>query len=261
MGPTPLAGHGGFVDYLFEIGNMVVGAIGWTGAAAALIAIVYLLLQGPRLQWFALGTLVIVLLPILIARPANFPRYTSPLLPGLALLCGVALASFNARIQHRYAGWFLTALALSALSVSALIAVTNEVGRSKLEQARVRSRPHLDMAAAMSNGDAVLGVRATELNWVTTRIQPYGYQVLPEKDLVTYLTWPSDERLLRVFQKHSIDWVFIHQRRMFEVEYNNTWLEPAYGLRARHVEAVSRSSILCPVVIERGYELHKVAPC
>jgi hypothetical protein len=108
----------------------------------------------------------------------------------------------------------------------------------------------------------VIGARAHQVFFgVTTDTPTWGDQYLTEEEYVTYLTWPSDEAVIDLLNRHDIGWVVIHANRLLETEYNDVWLIPFHGRRSRHVEAVATSPNFCRWSEGGGYVLFKLGAC
>jgi hypothetical protein len=126
----------------------------------------------------------------------------------------------------------------------------------------VRSSAYPTLAATVDDGRGVIGARShTVFMPVTADIPTWGDQFLSERAYVTYLTWPSDDEVIAMMQKHDIGWVLIHPWRHLETTYNDTWLLPHYGLPSRHVEAVAESPRFCLRSNAGGFLLYELGPC
>jgi hypothetical protein len=96
---------------------------------------------------------------------------------------------------------------------------------------------------------------------VTADIPTWGGQFLSEDEYVTYLTWPSDEEVIDVLERHDIGWVLIHGARNLELAYHDTWLVPHHGQNARQVDAVADSPSFCRVMTVGGFILYRLGAC
>lgn len=78
---------------------------------------------------------------------------------------------------------------------------------------------------------------------------------------MTYLTWPSDEQVIDILERHDIGWVLIHAHRNLELGYHDTWLVPHHGRHARQVDAVAAGPRFCPQLSVGGFVLYKLGAC
>jgi hypothetical protein len=191
-----------------------------------------------------------------------FPRYYAPLWPGMAILVGVGGAALARRTGRlRAVARPVAALGTVGLAVLAWSSL-GKVGERQLMQVRVvHLRPYHELAALIDDDRGVIGARSHALLNVSTRNPTWGGQFLTEDEYVTYLTWPSDEEVLEVLDRHDIGWVLIHANLDLELGYHDTWLLPHHGRPARHVARVAESPSFCRVAAIDGYQLYRVGGC
>lgn len=214
-----------------------------------------------RQRLFVVGVLGFMLLAVTVEQVPSFPRYYSPLFPGMAILSGALIAALL-----RQRRWLLRAggiVAAACLLVGA--AGTFDGVRDVAEEARVKTDDALPvqrLVASIDDDRGVIGARSHQVFFgVTTDTPTWGDQYLTEEEYVTYLTWPSDDEVIDLLDRHDIGWVVIHANRLLETEYNDVWLIPFHGRRSRHVEAVATSPNFCRWSEGGGYVLFKVGAC
>jgi hypothetical protein len=225
---------GRFMDFL--------GTQAWVVIALAILG--WLLAGRTRARVFVASALVFLVLAVTVKRIPPFPRYYAPVWPGLAILSGVAvgyLAGHRARL-----GRAVAIAAALALAGAATVAFRTELRRTDATYLAVEALPLRALAAEIDDGKGVIGNRAQQaFNTVSADIPTWGGQFLSEEELVTFLTWPSDDAVIEMMERHNIGWVFIDTRRELETRYNNTWLLPRYGVMARHIDGVANSPRFC----------------
>lgn len=257
------------------LGHYVHSLPGWFLHALAGWGWLFLLLSGVawlvwcrgRARWFVLGVVGFLALAVTIMRAPPAPRYYSPLFPGIALLVGfgvgrlaavrLPLPSLSRALVRRVVGGLCVA-ALAAVALINLGTVARQDDRFRLD---VERSPYPALAAAIDDGKGVIGARSGSLVFVTADIATWGGQFLSEDEYVTYLTWPSDEQVITMLERHDIGWVLIGANRGLEKAYHNIWLVPNYGLRARQVDAVAASPRFCKVMSVRRFILYRLGAC
>lgn len=247
-------------EYVSRLPWRFAHALGTEGyVVLAMATITVLALCSARSRLFVLATVCFMVLAVTVKQVPPFPRYYSPLWPGLAVLTGFGIAAL-ARRRARVT----SALAIGAMFLLAAC-VAGGLNHIAHEQDALRTTvdaaPFRQLAAAVTDGKGVIGARSHALLNVTADIETWGGQFLSEAEYVTYLTWPSDEEVTEVLKRHSIGWVLIHQQRILETEYHNAWLVPNHGKTARHVEQLAISPAFCRWVEIGGYVLYRVGSC
>jgi hypothetical protein len=212
-----------------------------------------------RARWFVAGSVGLMVLAVTVEQVPPFPRYYSPLFPGTAILVGVLVAALVRRRR-----WVVKLGAL-ACSVALIVAAAGSYHGTAETFA---GAPHFEawtfqgMVDSMDDDRGVIGARAHQLLFtVTTDVPTWGDQFLTEDEYVTFLTWPSDDAVIKMMKRHDIGWVLLHPLRVLEIDYNDTWLIPHHGLSARHVGAVITSPNFCLWYEVAAYSLYKVGPC
>ena len=251
-------GGRGTGTYLRDIGGDFARQSGWPLIVVLLAALAVLVLSTPRVRRFTLACLGLFLASILITQVPLYPRYYSPLLPGLALLAATAVPLLRRRFPDvRFLGVGLTVLIAAAATLS-FVRVAGEVDSRR---AGVAAGPYHELAAAIDDDRAVVGSRAHQLNWVEPDIRAYGPQFLTEEEFATYLSWPSDAEVLAMFEQHNIGWVLTTPYRRLEAGYHDTWLSRFHDTTSRHLPRLRKSPSMCLERKLQGYALYRVGPC
>jgi hypothetical protein len=229
----------------------------------------WLVVAGVALGWlcsrwrgrvFILAVLGFMVAVVTVEQIPSFPRYYSPLFPGMAIVTGLLVATL---VRQRQWAFRVGAIVCSvALVVGA--GVTIDTVHSSAEGVRVATDalPLSRLVASVDDDRGVIGARAHQSFFGVSRDTPtWGDQYLSEEEYVTYLTWPSDEVVIDLMERYDIGWVVMHANLVFETTYNDAWLIPFHGKTARHDEAVAASPHFCRHFAEGGYVLYKRAPC
>jgi hypothetical protein len=230
------------------------GDFGWLALALAVLAL--LGLRG-RARLFSLSCAGLVVAAMTVSSIHPAPRYFSPLWPGIALLAGISAGWL---LQQR---WLAVRL-LGVVSVILLAVVAGTAFRATGLEARrltnvVEGGGYRAAAELIDDGKGVLGGRGFRLLAADADIRTYGGQFLSEEEFVTFLTWPSDEAVIEVMERHDIGWVM--SRGRVDVEYHNTWLLPNYGVPVRVNDRLPESTSFCRVFSQRTVILYKLGPC
>jgi hypothetical protein len=246
--------------YLSELPERYLTSLGDAGWLLVTLALTgWLLCCRGRARWFVAGSVGLMVLAVTVEQVPPFPRYYSPLFPGTAILVGVLVAALVRRRR-----WVVKLGAL-ACSVALIVAAAGSYHGTAETFA---GAPHFEawtfqgMVDSMDDDRGVIGARAHQLLFtVTTDVPTWGDQFLTEDEYVTFLTWPSDDAVIKMMKRHDIGWVLLHPLRVLEIDYNDTWLIPHHGLSARHVGAVITSPNFCLWYEVAAYSLYKVGPC
>jgi hypothetical protein len=244
----------GYPDYFLQFVTHASQITGRLGLVAVLLAVLGLLLAPAKIRHFGALAGLYFLAPFLLARGPFFPRYFSPLLVGVALAAGMAIAGL---VGGR---WRLRRVAGGLVAVLCILAIVNlawTLSEVRGRQAAVLNGPYRELASRITDGKGVIGARSLYLLFVDPNVQTYGGEFLSEREYVTYLTWPSDEAVIRVLRTHDIGWVLITRKRL-ETRYNDAWLLPAYGKHARQPFAVDDSPEFCLEMKAGGFRLYKL---
>ena len=247
-------------EYLSRLPWRFTHALGTQGyVVLALGGVAWLALGRGRGRAFVLAVVGFMVLAITIKQVPPFPRYYSPLWPGMAILVGTGVGML-ARRPARAA----RTLALGALTGLVVLSATTLVDVSHTQdapRALIDNGPYRALAGTITDGKGVIGARSHSLLNVTADIPTWGGQFLTEAEYVTYLTWPSDDAVVEMMERHDIGWVLIHPNRKLETEYHDTWLVPSHGARARHLERVAASPAFCRTAAIGGFELYRLGGC
>jgi hypothetical protein len=249
-------------EFLTKLPGRFMGFLGGQAWVVVVLACAGFLATGRgRVQWFVAAAAGFLFLAVTVKRIPPFPRYYAPFWPGLAILAAVGVAWLA---THRAAAARVgVVLSSAAIAVAAGVALHGAVEDTEALRRQVDALPLRAYAAAIDDGKGVIGARAHQgLAGIDADILTWGDQFLTEEEYVTFLTWPSDEAVIEVMERHDIGWVFIDRRRLLEGPYNDTWLVPHYGRRARHVERVGTSPNFCRWIGPPGdFVLLRLGPC
>lgn len=230
---------------------------GWIVLGLALVA--WALACRVRGRLLVLGVTGFMVLAVSVKQVPPFPRYYSPLWPGIAVLAGVGVAALARRRSWRPRA--MASVALVGLLVVAVSTFDHVLDTHEERRASIVAGPYSELAAAIDDDRGVIGARSHNLLNVTARTPTWGGQFLTEDEYVTYLTWPSDAGVIEVMERHDIGWVLIQPNLSLETTYHDTWLIPHHGLRARHVERVADSPAFCRVADIDGFLLYRLGGC
>ena len=117
------------------------------------------------------------------------------------------------------------------------------------------------MVERVDDGRGVIGARVGRILYAERGIPVWGTLFLTEDEFATYLTWPSDEEVIDVLERHDIGWALVSTDTHREVAYHDTWLVPAHGAPSRHVEALAASPAFCATDRNEGYVLYRLGSC
>jgi hypothetical protein len=230
---------------------------GWIVLGLALLA--WALACRARGQLLVLGVTGFMVLAVSVKQVPPFPRYYSPLWPGIAVLAGVGVAALARRRSWRPRA--LASVALVGLLAVAVSTFDHVMDTHEERRAIIVTGPYSELAAAIDDDRGVIGARSHNLLNVTARTPTWGGQFLSEDEYVTYLTWPSDEAVIEVMERHDIGWVLVQSKIDLETTYHDTWLIPHHGRPARHVERVAASPAFCRVADIDGFLLYRLGEC
>lgn len=240
---------GRFTDSLDAQGYVVLG----------LAVVAWLTLSRGRGRVFALAVVGFVVIAISVKQVPPFPRYYGVLWPGMAILVG-----FGVGTLARQSGRIVRALAFGVVTGLVVLATTtldDTVHAHDEQRAIIDGGAYRQLAAAITDGKGVIGARSHSLLNVTADIPTWGGQFLTEDEYVSYLTWPSDDAVIEVMERHDIGWVLIFPDHRLETDYHNTWLIPSHGVSARQVERVAASPAFCLAAEIAGFELYRLGDC
>ena len=240
---------GRFVDLL--------GPEGWVVVALAVLGIVLSVRR--RALVFVLGAVGFLALAFTIKRIPSFSRYYAPFWPGLGVLVGAGVA---AMARRKPVGVLGAVVVSSVLVTVAFVTLGRDARNYESQRANIETNAIRGIVSTVDDDKGIIGARSTQVFYsVGTDIQTWGDQFLSEDEYATYLTWPSDREVLALLEEHDIGWVYITSKRQLELDYNDTWLEPAHGASARHVDRIAASPNFCPRYENLGHIVYKVGPC
>lgn len=246
-------------EYLEKTPVSLLGVWGLPGLVTFALSLAALLAMSGKLRRFALVCACLLLAVALYRRLPFYTRYFSLLLVGSALAAGLAfswLLRRNSRARRAAVG-----LGLVGLLASAVMSYRGRVEDLQTLERAVAKGPYLRFTKEMSPGDGVIGVRSVYLNFVSTDVRTFGGQFLTEREYVTFLTWPSERAVIDVMRAHDIEWIFVPVKPWkWVARYNDIWLLPNYGKRARYYREVKQSISFCLIRMRRGGALYKLDP-
>jgi hypothetical protein len=234
--------------------------LSWQGAILGLLAIIGLIVIPRRVRYFVFAFFAIYIASMLYTKPAPYPRYFLPLIPGFALLAAIGFQ--RVWKQLRVTRPLVPIACITILGVVTGATYFQQIRDVRERDAGIAVGPFRHIASLVDDGKGVIGVRSPQLLYVDDDVQVWGSLYLDEKEYVTYLTWPSDDEVLRMFAKHNIGWIYIQDNRLLEYLYPATWLLPTYHLLPRFVSGILASPKVCPVYVSgTGFDLWKVGSC
>jgi len=249
--------NGSPFDYLANVPSMSAKAFGaLTMAIVVVLAVVAARSARVRTSVFCVASVVIYLLALTIASPGTYARYLTPLSLGMALVAAVGLARL---VEGRRAQRTFGMVVLVGLAVIALVSVTTDARGHQQLVHRVQPERRA-LTALIADGDGVLGVRNHDLMWADADLHTEFSRTMTEQDFMTYLTWPSDEQVLRLMDRLGVEYVVLSPKSYIEFDYHETWLRKFFGKQDHH-DRVRTSSSFCRVATTGGYELYRVGAC
>ena len=253
--------------YVSRLPGRFVESLGTWGWVVLAFAVVMMVLLRGRARLFAIACLGFMALAATVKTVPPFARYFSPLWPGMAILTGVFVAEL-VRKRHvvlRVAGGALAAASVAVLTFVAVVTYEDRGRNTNAMAYGINSGPYRRLADMVDDGKGVIGSRSHVLVNVDSELATYGGQFLTEDEYATYLTWPSDDEVIDMLDRHDIGWVLVNPNRLIEIDYHNTWLVPNHGAPARQVWMVAESPNFCKVASVRGLTLYRLdkshGPC
>lgn len=222
-----------------------------------LAALGFLLARGQG-RWFALAAFALITGVALYREVPPFPRYFSIQIAAAAIGAGLTIGLLGRQSVARRR---LASVLLVGLLLAGSVNFAATLGHERGTQRELLSGPLPLLAARIDDDKGVIGSRAMQLPWVDSDVKVFGGFFLQEEELVTYLTWPSDEAVIEVLERHDIGWALVNPEILLETRYNEAWIEPAYGLRIRHVRRLEKSPAFCLAMDREGYKLYRLGDC
>jgi hypothetical protein len=172
----------------------------------------------------------------------------------MAILAGLVIAAM-VRQQERAVVTFALRLGAALWSILLVAVAWGNYQRSvrfNEELRRGRRYAREDVVGVIDDDRGVIGMRAHQflLN-VAPDLSTYGDQFLDEDEYVTYLTWPSDDAVIAMLQRHDIGWVLIHANRDLELEDQRRSDRPRSGRASRVSSTVLKAAIASPMMPRR----------
>jgi hypothetical protein len=211
-----------------------------------------------RGRLLVVASFAVFALAVAKAQPPPFARYSSPILPGLALLAAVGAVELLRR------GWALRIVSVVAIVVIAgagIFTLPTTVVKYRNAQAGLLHSKAAMILPLINNHRGVLGVRASKLDGIDPSVVAWGTPFLSEADWKTFLLWPNDEEVLAMLAHHHIGWIAILAPYSTEVAYNNIWTEQVYGRRVRAWTEMFKTPNLCKRFHYGFAALFEVGPC
>jgi hypothetical protein len=232
--------------------------MGLTAIPVMALAVVAFFLARGNGRWFGIACFGFYMGPAVLRQAPLYPRYFTPLAVGAAIAAGIAVPFLVKRL--RIPRW-LPALAVPLLVATSMLALLATSREGRARERAVFESPYRQMSTLLTDGKGVIGARPAPLLIANPKLDIYGGQFLTEREFVTFLTWPSDQEVIRMLRARNIGWVYINPQRQFELYYHDIWLVPHYGLRARHVFELHDNPNFCEVFNQAKNVLYRVGGC
>ena len=233
--------------------------LGAGGVVVLLLAVLGFFALRGRARLFAGAAFSLLALIFIYKRVPLYPRYFVQLFVGGALVAGVGIALLLQR--GRQLTTRIAVAGVVVLLVVGLLTVRFYVRTAYALQGHLLAGPLPTLAKAIDDDRAVVGVRAGHLTFVDPDRLTYGGQFFSEREYVTFLTWPSDDRVVDLLRRHDIGWVLVSADLRMERRYHQTWIKPVYGERVRHLDKLVTSDQFCLHEEEDGYRLYRLGAC
>lgn len=248
------------VKYLSNIPGMVEAAVGGRGIFLLLAVpiILAVIRAGRRAIVFATVSAGVFFLALVIAAPATYDRYVTPLAVGFAVLAGVGVVT---ALKESGTSNTLGKIMVATLMIAAFYQMSATVTAKAQEHAQVTHGPLPTLAKLVDDDRRVLGIRSHELARVDPEISTLFGRKMAEEDFVTFVTWPSDDEVAALMERLDVGWVYVLPDPALEVLYNQTWLEAVYGKTVDHPLKLAASDDFCLVAEINGYRLYRYGAC
>jgi hypothetical protein len=213
---------------------------------------------GRRARLFVIAATAVFLAALAVNSPATFGRYLTPLAVGFALVVAVGVVTaLRGEGEARVVGRILVVV----LGFAAFFQMVDTVSAKMESREELVHGPLPRLAAAVDDDRSVTGVRPHQLVWADPTIRTEYGRTMTEDDWVAFLSWPDDDTVTEIMDRNGIGWVYIMPHPRFEIDYHQTWLEPAYGLEVNHVAGIVESDRFCLVAEEGGHLLYRYGEC
>lgn len=248
------------IGYLANVPGMAERAFGGRGTLLLLLIplVIAAMNAGRRALVFGVVTTALFIAALTISSPSTFDRYLTPLGVGFALVVAVGAVGI---LRSGDQGKVIGRVVVGAILVGGLFQMIDTSSGKATDREAIVHGPSSDLAAAVDNDKAVVGVRPYQLLYTDHTIEAINGRLMAEDDWITFLTWPSDEEVAEVLERYNIGWVYIMPDYRFEVEYHQTWTERLYDLPVRHVFEVLNSDDFCLATEEFGNMVFRYGEC
>ena len=87
--------------------------------------------------------------------------------------------------------------------------------------------------------------------WADPELHTEFSRTMTERDFMTYLTWPSDEQVLRLMDRLGAEYIVLSPKSYIEFDYHQTWLRKFFDEDDHH-DRVRTSSLFWRVATIGG---------
>ena len=249
-----------FLEKLTDMFNRAAGPLVLPLLAFAILGVTRL----PCWAWrgAVLLAIAIPLAALIYKSPADHARYVYILLPGLVILAVYGLISLIDVLRSYkhvvYVLPFVGVLLMAGLGVTTVRNVQAEAART-YDLTNASKQDNLARIAKIADdGRAVLGTRAWTLVTYSRGSELLGPGSVTEKEFVTYLSWPSEKAIKRLFKRNDVGWVLLQKPVKAREVRHHLWLREITGKLPRHVKKLKTSKLVKRVHENNGYILYKV---
>lgn len=231
---------------LLPVWTWLVVTLGFFGVARS---------HGWRAAAFIGVALVCLSLPVIMRMSPVFARYWYSSLPLLLLLATAGIAYISTWLPRHATLLLFVAAALVSFPMigdSADATYTRNVTRHEITLA--------DYELFASRIDDSRGIisRDPRIQSLVPGNPLYNNITLDEEDVITYLSWRSDESVSEFFAEHEIGWVILYNNwETWELNFNG-WLVEAAGQEPAHYWRIEQSSLVDSVVRGQHLTLYKL---
>jgi hypothetical protein len=235
--------------------------LGWTAWIVIPLGLIGMLKLSTRGRLFVVVAVLGLVTPMVVYQVRIFPRYFYPLLPLTALLAAVGLSgamSYVRSTRLRLVAPLMAAVLIAAVAFGFFARLTNTVSAAREEFESAERADLVRIASLIDDDRAVIGWRrSTVLMLEAPDIFVYYADVLTEDEFVSYLTWQR-EKIRQMLDRRNIGWALLLKPARWEASRNATWLEPAYGVRPKHVRKIREDPMSCLAYNGARYRLYKL---
>ena len=219
---------------------------------------------GPRAVFFCIACMGSYALLLSLSRPAPFARYLFPVLPLVVLLASAGVWIALGSLRSALGPSMIAAAVIGACTLPLLGELPPPVASAHFKFVeRLDSSPgyadFLAMEAYIAETDGGIIARDSAIQQLVPNNQVFTHFLLSERDYVVYLSWPSDDAVIKMFQRTQIEWAIVYNDLRWERDYN-VWLEVAYGMEPKHFERLADSAYFDQVYAGKVYQLYRLDP-